>query len=389
MRGFPLAVAVCCCILLGFQVPPPKLPPPFATPSAGNPPRVVPRPAGAQLHVPQGFRIEEYASGFERPRFMLAVPGGGFLLSESADAPAGAVYLFQNGNRKKLIGGLNHPYGMAFWKNYLYVAEETSVKRYPFDPKAMTAGKGQEVIRMAEAEDGHWTRTIQFDPGGTKLYLAVGSLSNDSPGEPAIRAAVSRYNPDGSGHEIFASGTRNPVGLRFYPGTGVLWVSVEERDGLGDDLVPDYFTHLEQGGFYGWPYAYIGPHPDPHNGAKRPDLVRKTLTPDVVIEPAHAAVLDFVFYTGRQFPKEYQGGAFLAQHGSWNRSKRAGYSVVFVPFQNGKPSAAPRDFVSGWMISPENKDVWGRPVGILQMPDGSLLISDDGGNKLWRVSYGG
>ena len=166
--------------------------------------------------------------------------------------------------------------------------------------------------------------------------MGVGSGSNSSPGEDPRRAAINRYNLDGSGHEIYASGTRNPIGLRWYPGTDTLWAAVQERDELGDDLVPDYFTHIQQGGFYGWPYAYIGPHEDPTNKGLAPDLVAKTIVPDVLLG-AHVAVLDFIFYTGKQFPAEYQGGAFLAWHGSWNRSKRVGQSIAFVPFKNGKP----------------------------------------------------
>jgi glucose/arabinose dehydrogenase len=199
--------------------------------------------------------------------------------------------------------------------------------------------------------------------------------------------AINRYNPDGSGHEIYASGTRNPTNLQWYPGTDTLWIGVEERDELGDDLVPEYFTHVQQGGFYGWPYFYIGNHEDPRRKGEKPELAAKTIVPDVLL-PAHASMLGFTFYTGKMFPKEYQGGAFLVWHGSWNRAQRQGYEVAFVPFEKGKPSGPPRDFVTGWMISPDSPEVWGRPVSALQMPDGSLLISEDGGNKVWRVSYG-
>jgi glucose/arabinose dehydrogenase len=203
-----------------------------------------------------------------------------------------------------------------------------------------------------------------------------------------MRAAINRFNPDGTGHEIYASGTRNPIGLHWYPGTDTLWAAVQERDALGDDLVPDYFTAIKQGAFYGWPYAYIGPHEDPRNKGAAPDKVQKTVVPDVLLG-SHVAVLDFVFYTGKQFPAEYQGGAFLAFHGSWNRSKRVGQSVAFIPFQNGKPSGPVREFLSGWMLSPDKREVWGRPVALLQLPDGSVLVSEDGGNKIWRISYKG
>jgi glucose/arabinose dehydrogenase len=383
-----LAAAACLLALTAWQARKPALPRPFATPSSVNPPRVVPRPAGAELRVPPGFHIAEYASGFLTPRMMIQGPQGELLLSDTAEQPDGAVYLLDGKIRKKLIEGLNQPYGLAVHGGYLYVGEPASIKRYRYADKAVS-GSAQQVVSLAGLEAGHTNRPIVFSPDGAKMYIGVGSSSNDSPGEPAMRAAVHQYNPDGSGHVTFASGTRNPTSLHFFPGTGTLWASVQERDTLGDDLVPDYLTHLEQGGFYGWPYAYSGPNPDPANGSARPDLVKKTLVPDVLLEPAHAAVLDCLFYTGRQFPKEYQGGAFLTLHGSWNRSRRAGYSVAFIPFRDGKPAGAQRDVVSGWMLSPEKRDVWGRPVGLFQLPDGSVLVSDDGGRKIWRLSYGG
>jgi glucose/arabinose dehydrogenase len=364
-----------------------KLAAPYATPSVRNQPHVIPRPGGAQLQVPQGFDVEEWATGFDQPRFMLQGPSNELLLS---DSDGGCVYvLTDNGkNRKKILTGLERPYGLALWQDCLYVGERQSLKRYKYDPKAMSASSGQEIVSMKGLDKGHWTRSILFDRQGKKFYLGVGSSSNVSPGDPEMRAAINRFNPDGSGHEIFAAGTRNPIGLHWYPGTDTLWAAVQERDELGDDLVPDYFTHIQQGGFYGWPYAYIGPHEDPRLKGQKPGLVTKTITPDVPL-PAHVAVLDFTFYTGNMFPAEYRGGAFLAFHGSWNRSKRAGYEVAFVPFKNGKPSGPLRDFLTGWMISPDSRDVWGRPVAVFQLPDGSLLVSDDGGKKIWRISYKG
>lgn len=363
-----------------------KLPPPYATPSVNNGPHVVDKPAGAQLHVPDGFQIDEFATGFDRPRYMLLGPSKEILLSDSG----GAVYVLTNNgkDRKKIIEGLDRPYGLAFWKNYLYVGEPTSIKRYKYDSKAMTAGKGEEVVSLAGDGRGHWTRSLLFDHKGEKLYVGVGSASNVSPGESPERAAINRYNPDGSGHEIFASGTRNPIGLHWYPGTDTLWAAVQERDLLGDNLVPDYFTHIQQGAFYGWPYAYIGSHVDPRNEGQKPDLVAKTIVPDVLLG-SHVAVLDYTFYTGNQFPSQYRGGAFLADHGSWNRSKRTGYSVVFVPFTDGKPTGEPQGFLTGWMIDPDSRDVWGRPVAVLQLPDGSLLVTYDGGKKIWRIYYKG
>jgi glucose/arabinose dehydrogenase len=367
----------------------PQLPRPFATPSVNNGPRVIPRPAGADLHLPSGFQIEEYAADFAVPRFMALGPSQEILLADSAHKPHGTVYIISGANRRKLITGLDRPYGLAFWNGYLYVGETTSLKRYKYDARAQTAGAGEEVVPMANCDGGHWTRSVLFDSDGKKMYVGIGSRSNVSPGEPSERAAINRYNPDGSGHEVFASGTRNPIGLRWYPGTDALWAAVQERDLLGDDLVPDYFTHIRQGGFYGWPYAYIGPNEDPRNKGQKPDLVEKTIVPDVLLAPSHVAVLDFIFYTGKQFPKEYQGGALLAFHGSWNRSQRDGYKVAFIPFENGKPGGPQQNLVTGFMLAPGSRDVWGRPVGLLELPDGSVLLSDDGGRKIWRIAYKG
>ncbi|MBM3728369.1 MAG: sorbosone dehydrogenase family protein [Acidobacteria bacterium] len=371
-----------------------KLPPPFHTPSANNRPQVIDRPNGAQLMLPRGFVIDEYASGgFERPRFMLQAPGGEILISDAV-ARGSVIALIDKGKtnkateRRKILEGLDRPYGLAFWRDYLYVAETTSLKRYKFDPKTLTAGKGEEVVNMSEFGVGHWTRTVLFDAKGEKMYLAIGSRSNVDAGEPDRRAAINRFNPDGTGHEIYAAGTRNPIGMRWYPGSNTLWAAVQERDGLGDDLVPDYFTSIQQGGFYGWPFSYIGPNEDPRRKGERPELVRKTIVPDVPMG-AHVAVLDALFYTGKQFPASYQGGAFVCQHGSWNRSERIGYNVVFIPFKNGKPSGPKTEFLGGWMLDKAKREVWGRPVGLLQLPDGSLLVSDDGGNKVWRISYKG
>jgi glucose/arabinose dehydrogenase len=365
-----------------------KLPPPFASPSVDNGPHVVDRPEGADLKLPAGFQVDIYAEGFEQPRFMALGPNGELLVSDSVKN--GAVYVLEGQKeRKKLIGGLDRPYGLAFWKDDLYVGEVTSVKRYKYDAGNRSVGQGEEVISLAGLDGGHWTRALLFDRKGEKLYVGVGSRSNVSAGEDPRRAAINRYNPDGSGHETFASGTRNPIGLHWYPGTDTLWAAVQERDLLGDDLVPDYFTHIQQGAFYGWPYAYIGPHEDPRRKGEQPELVAKTRAGDVIL-PAHVAVLDFLFYTGKQFPAEYRDGAFLAYHGSWNRSKRVGQEIAFLPFKDGKPAAdQPRHFLTGWMLSPDKREVWGRPVALLQLPDGSMLVSDDGGNKLWRISYKG
>ncbi|HEY3740486.1 MAG TPA: PQQ-dependent sugar dehydrogenase [Bryobacteraceae bacterium] len=378
-----LLVAACA---LPAQTKVPDLPAPFATPDARNPPKVIARPDAAKLSVPAGFKVKEYASGFSRPRFMLEGPGGEVLITEST--AKGSVTVLTDGgkSRKKLIEGLDRPYGLALRNSYLYVGEPTSIKRYKYDSKTMTAGPGEEIISLKGYSAGHVTRSLQFDPKGEYLYAGIGSSADHVVGDPENRAAITRYHPDGSGMELVASGTRNPIGLKFNPKSGQLWAAVQERDHVGDDLVPDYFTSIRSGGFYGWPYAYIGPHEDPRTKGQRSDLVAKTIVPDVVLQP-HSAVLDFTFYTGKAFPAEYRGGAFLAFHGSSNRSKRLGYAVAFVPFKNGKPSGPARDFMSGWMLSPDEKEVWGRPVAVLELKDGSLLISDDGGNKVWRISY--
>jgi glucose/arabinose dehydrogenase len=333
--------------------------------------------------------VNTWASSLERPRFLLLGPNGEVLLADSAPGKRGAVYVFPNADphrRVRLISGLDRPSGLAISGNWLYVAEPESVMRYPYDSAHARAGSGHEVISLRGLGDGHWTRALLFDPQGRKLYVAIGSRGNVETGDDPRRAAINRYNPDGSGHEIFASGLRNPVGIHWYPGTNTLWATVQERDLMGNDLPPDYVTHVQQGVFYGWPYAYIGQHPDPRIRPQRPKLVQQTVVPDVLLG-AHVAAMDFAFYTGGNFPAPYRGGAFIAEHGSWNRDPRIGYRVVFVPFHNRRPSGDPQDFLAGWMVSPSSQDVWGRPVGVLELKDGSLLISDDGGGKVWQVSY--
>jgi glucose/arabinose dehydrogenase len=363
------------------------LPPPNATPSATNPPKIVPQPDGRQLQVPVGFQVEEFAGGFQKPRYMIQLQGGEILVTDSV--PNGSVYLLgKDKSKKTLIAGLDRPFGMAIWKDYLYVGEPQSVKRYKLDPSALTAGAGEEVVSLKGYSKGHWTRTILFDKKGEKMYAGVGSGSNVDAGDPKDRAALNVYNPDGSQHSIVAAGLRNPVSIRLNPVSGKIWSTVQERDALGDDLVPDFFTEVKPGAFYGWPYAYIGPNEEPRRKGEAPELVKKTIEPDVIL-PAHSAVMDFVFYTGKQFPAKYKNGAFLAFHGSSNRSKRVGYSVMFIPFKGGKPAGAPEDFMTGWMLGADQKEVWGRPVGLLQLADGSLLVSEDGNNRIYRISFKG
>ncbi len=364
------------------------LPEPYHTESASNAPRIVPRPAGAQLRVPEGFRVEEFASGFTKPRFMLVGSAGEILLSDSGErgSPSGAVYALKGGNKKTILQNLDRPYGMALYQDYLYVGQPTSIKRYKYKDMAIS-GEGEEVFSLEDFGKGHWTRSLLFDHQQAKLYVTIGSGSDHNKGDPPLRATINRINPDGGAHEVIARGLRNTVGLRLRPGTDELWATVQERDGLGDDLVPDFLIHVQQGGFYGWPDAYTGPHKEPRHEETNQEMVNKTLYPDVVLG-AHVAVMDILFYDATQFPEKYKGGLFLAFRGSSNRARRVGYSITFIPFESGRPASGPTDFLTGWMMDPDKPEVWGRPVGLLQMSDGSMMISEDGAGTLWHVSYG-
>ncbi len=366
-----------------------ELPAPFHTESARNRPNVIERPDGASLQVPEGFKVEEYLTGdFQRPRFMALGPSDELVFSDSGSRsePDGVVFVSHAGQVRKLIEALDRPFGLAFHDKWIYVAETTSVKRYVYDQKAMTVGEGEEIISFEDFGRGHWTRSLLFDRDHTKLYVTVGSESNIDLDEHPMRAALHRYNPDGSGHETVATGLRNIIGLQWYPGSDQIWGAVQERDGLGDDLANDFLVQIQEGAFYGWPYAYNGPHEEPRHKDVAPDKVRNTLYPDVLLG-AHVAVLDMRFYTGTQFPEKYRGGLFMAFHGSWNRSRRVGYSVAFIPFEDGRPQSGPQDFLTGWMLDPDSTDVWGRPVGLQILQDGSMLVSDDGGRRIWRISY--
>jgi glucose/arabinose dehydrogenase len=347
---------------------------------------MIPEPKDARLSLPPGFRIEHWASGlYGSPRKMILGPQGEVIVSQIA---SGEVTVIRDGARHDIITGLEGPFGLALNGDHLYVADTQAVRRYRYDSAALTAGNPEEIIDVRDLAGGHSTRAILIDAANRHLYLSVGSGSNVSSGEPPMRAAISRYDLDGKAHEIFASGIRNAVGMDLNPVTGELWVSSHERDGLGDDLVPDYLTRVQRGGFYGWPYAYIGPHEDPRRAGEEPDLVKRTLYPSVLLG-GHVGAMDVMFYTGKQFPARYRNGCFVALHGSWNRSRRSGHKVVFVPFSEGRPVAGPEDLVSGWMLGEDREEVWGRPVGLLQLADGSMLISDDGAGVIWRVYYEG
>jgi len=359
-----------------------QLPAPFATPSSGNPPRVVSRPSGAELQLPHGFAISVYADNLENPRHMIQASNGDVIVSEPN---AGKIIILRDGKAYTFASGLNDPYGLAIHAGWLYIGNEDAVVRLPYAPGATRAtAEPQRIIPLPPG--GHSTRGIVFNRAGTKMYVSVGSRSNVSGGEPEERAAILEVNPDGSGKRIFASGLRNPVGMDWEPKTGALWTAVNERDGLGDELVPDYITDVRAGAFYGWPYAYIGPHEDPRRKGEQPDLVSRTVPPALLIQ-SHSAPLGIAFYEGSMFPAAYRGGAFVALHGSWNRARRTGYKIIFVPFRDGHPAGGYDDFVIGWMTDDSSRSVWGRPVDLLVLRDGSLLISDDGGEKIWRVTY--
>lgn len=377
-------------------VRPADLPAPYATPSVANPPDIVRRPAGATLRVPAGFRADLFAEGLGNARNLAVAPNGDVFLAELAD---GRVTILRDAagtgrasQREVFVDGLVMPYGIAFREGAVYIADLAAVWRYPYRPgDTKPAGPRVEVTPDGAlgSADGHFTRNIVFSPDGDRFYVAIGSRGNLGE-EPAPRATVTEFHADGSGARTFASGLRNAVGIAFYPGTTDLYVVVNERDGLGDGLVPDFLTRVRDGDFYGWPYAYTGRHPQPGPfGQRRPDLVAKTLVPDVLFR-SHSAPLGLAFYTGTQFPAEYRGDAFVTLHGSWNASQPTGYDVVRVPFRDRRPVGHYEIFASGfWLADERRARVWGRPVGIAVGKDGSLLVADDAGRTVWRISYSG
>jgi glucose/arabinose dehydrogenase len=379
------------------------LPEPFASASASNGPRLIPRPADAWPKAPPGFQVELYATGLANPRLLRTAPDGDVFLAESA---AGEIKVFrgvsQDGKPQQVAifaSGLKQPFGIAFYPpganpQWVYIANTDSVVRFPYQNGDLKARAGRQKLADLPAGGflrggGHWTRDIAFSFDGKKMYVSVGSHSNaddtDNNRTEFHRADILEFNPDGSGVRVFASGIRNAVGIAVHPQTGELWGSVNERDDLGDNLPPDYITHIQDGGFYGWPWYYMGGHQDPRLKDKHPDLRAKMITPDVLLQ-AHNASLEMTFYSGRQFPGEYQGDAFAAEHGSWNREIRTGYEVIRVPLhQQGHATGEYEDFVTGFVTA--DGRVWGRPVGVTVAADGSLLISDDGTNSIWRVRY--
>ncbi|MGI8438378.1 MAG: PQQ-dependent sugar dehydrogenase [Chthoniobacterales bacterium] len=376
------------------------LPPPNDTRSADNGPTVVAPPSGAQLHVPPGFKIEEYAKGFRDPRFLRVAPNGDLFVTESRHNEI-RVLRDANGDGKPDSNqvftdqGLNDPFGIAFYPpgpdpQYLYVANTDGVIRFPYRNGDLQArGPAEKLGADLSAGGllrggGHWTRGLVFSLDGEKMFVSIGSASNDSDdAEEADRARIFQFNPDGTGRKVYAWGIRNAVGIAIRPGSDELWMSTNERDGLGDNLVPDYISHVTPGGFYGWPWFYLGAHQDPRQKGKHPELAARALVPDVLVQ-AHSASLNLCFYDGKQFPEEYRGDIFAAFHGSWNRSRRTGYKIVRVLLANGKATGAYEDFVTGF-VTPDG-NVWGRPVGIVTAKDGSLLFSEDGHGTIWRVS---
>lgn len=375
-----------------FSISPTSLPKPYASPAVDNTSQVVPRPTGALPKAPAGFVVSVFAAGISDARWMTIAPNGDVFLAESDPGKIVVLRPSADGSHAATVStfasGFSQPHGLAIRNGAIYIADTKSIWRYRYTDGALTA-RGRRV-HVADttppAGVGHFTRDIVFDSQGN-LFLTIGSRNNVAQ-DPLPYASVQKVNADGT-LTTFASGLRNPVGIAFFPGTDDLYVTVNERDGLGDNLPPDYLTRIQQGDFFGWPYAYTGPHPDPDFGKKRPDLVAKTKTPDVLFQ-AHSAPLGLVFYEGNQFPAEYKGDAFIALHGSWNSAHPTGYKVVRVHFANGRPENAYENFVTGWWDgSTSPARVWGRPVGLTVAKDGSLLIADDKGSTVWRVAYKG
>jgi len=401
------------------------LPPPFKTASAGNNPRVVAQPANASLSVPPGFAVRLFASGLSNPRLLRVAPNGDIFVAETganrirvlraadgADAPA---------ENQIFATGLNRPFGIAFYPagnnpEWIYVANNNSVVRLPYRSGDLKASGDAQVIvpHLSDGSGGHSTRDVAFSRDGKRMFLSVGSGSNvgedmgkknlqDIPaweaehglgaawGSETRRANILVTDPEG--HEplrAFATGVRNGVGLAVNQETGDLWVSTNERDGLGDDLVPDYITRLKEGGYYGWPWYYLGNHEDPRHAGERPDLAGKAIVPDVLLQ-AHSASLEMAFYTATNgaaaFPPEYRGEAFAAFHGSWNRTLRTGYKVVRAHLNHGVPTGEYEDFLTGFVV--DDRSVWGRPVGVAVAHDGALLVTEDGNGTLWRITHAG
>ncbi|MEO7717787.1 MAG: sorbosone dehydrogenase family protein [Capsulimonas sp.] len=380
------------------------LPAAYDTRSVDNGAHMVPKPEGAIPKAPAGFTVEAFATGLNNPRKIITAPNGDLFIAESGPNRV-RVIRDTDGDGKPdsneiFVEGLKQPFGLAFYPSganpkYLYVANTDSVVRFPYQNGDLKAtGAGETIIDDISGGGrlrggGHWTRDIVFSKDGKNLFVSVGSRSNVQENDGLIevekrRARIFQFDADGKNEQVFARGIRNPVGIAINPVTAQLWTSVNERDGLGDNLVPDYVTHVEKGGFYGWPYYYMGNNPDTRAKGAPTDLGAKVLVPDTLLQ-SHSASLAMTFYTGKQFPREYANDAFAAQHGSWNRARRTGYKVIRVMTKNGKATGAYQDFLTGF-VTPEG-DVWGRPVGVTVGKNGDLFVTDDGSNTVWRVSY--
>jgi glucose/arabinose dehydrogenase len=396
-------------------ITPQDLPKPGATPSSANVSRVSPRPVSASPQVPPGFKAELFVDGLNGPRIIRTAPNGDIFVAETR---AGRIRLLRvaDGAAKPSINevyasGLDRPFGIAFFPNgdnpqWLYVANSGSVVRFAYrngDRKA--SGKPQTVVDNLPHGSAHSTRDIVFTPDNARMLISVGSAGNAGEGMGAApggmdawkserpvgaawgnetdRAAVLAFDPDGKNKRVFATGIRNCVGLAIQPQTGTPWCSTNERDGLGDNLVPDYVTRVRENAFYGWPWFYIGANEDPRHVEARPDLKDKITVPDVLLQ-AHSASLGLAFYDGQNFPADYRGDIFAAQHGSWNRSKRTGYKVIRIRLKDGVPTGEYEDFATGFVIN--DSEVWGRPVGVAVARDGALLVSEDSNGTIWRIS---
>ena len=377
------------------------LPGPNAKESAKNQPKEVPRPEGAWPQVPDGFTVGEFARDLKKPRVIVTAPNGDVFAAESK---AGRITVLRDADgdgqaelNEVFAEDLQQPFGIAFYPpgaepKFIYIANTGAVVRLPYrNGQTKAEGAPEKLVDLSGGGQltggGHWTRDIVFSQDGRKLFISVGSKSNvDDTDEERERARIFETDPDGKNKRVFATGIRNPVGLAIHPATGELWTSVNERDELGDNLVPDYITRVRDGGFYGWPWFYMGGSQDPRHAGKHPGLKDKVITPDVLLQ-AHSASLDMTFYDGKQFPAEYRHHAFAAEHGSWNRTRRTGYKVIRIPTENGGATGEYRDFLTGF-VTPGG-DVWGRPVGVTVAKDGALLVSDDTGDCIWRVSFGG
>ena len=374
------------------------LPAPNAEESVKNQPKIVKRPEGAWPKAPEGFKVEEFARDLKKPRVIVTAPNGDIFVAESKSDRVSVLRDADGDGKPELnevfSNDFKQPFGIAFYPpgpdpKYIYVANTDSVVRLPYQNGDLKGkGKPEKVITLSGGGQltggGHWTRDIVFSKDGKKLFVSVGSKSNvDDNADEKDRARIFEYDPDGANGRVYAWGIRNPVGLAIHPETGDLWTSVNERDEIGNDLVPDYVTRVKDGGFYGWPWYYIGGNQDPRHAGKHPEYKDKVIVPDVLIQ-SHSASLDLVFYDAKKFPEKYQNDIFAAEHGSWNRTLRTGYKVIQIPVKNGKATGEYVDFLTGF-VTPEG-DVWGRPVGVTVAKDGALMVSDDGGDCIWRIS---